>query len=184
MAPKLAYSTVQYRRGGREGEEDPVSKHQIRSGNGGWARRRGVGRLNPRRETKIQGKNEDREWDMKQKVANRRTLLARKRRWRGRAERRLLRQSEIRNQACARRREITVATHNVRSMTVDGTHGVGRALDAFECVRSTGVRRNRSAGDPPQWTLSFHPGWLRGVLYCTAAVSAVARMVGRKGKVE
>ena len=34
-----------------------MSKHQIRSGDGRWAGRRGVGRLNPRRETKIQGKN-------------------------------------------------------------------------------------------------------------------------------
>ena len=28
-----------------------------------------------------------------------------------------------------RGREITVATHNVRTMAVDGKHGVGRALD-------------------------------------------------------
>ena len=56
MAPKLAY-----RRGKREGGEEPVSKHQIRSGAGSWAGRRGVGRLNPHRKTKIQGKNGDRE---------------------------------------------------------------------------------------------------------------------------
>ena len=47
MAPKLAY-----RRGKREGEEEPVSKHQIRSGDASSEGRRGVGRLNPRRETK------------------------------------------------------------------------------------------------------------------------------------
>ena len=51
MAPKLAD-----RRGKREGGEEPVSKHQIRSGDGRWAGRRGVGRLNPRRYTKIKGK--------------------------------------------------------------------------------------------------------------------------------
>ena len=56
MAPKL-----EYRRGKREEGEEPVSKHQIRPGDGRWAGRRGVGRLNPRRETKIQGKNGDRE---------------------------------------------------------------------------------------------------------------------------
>ena len=56
MAPKLVC-----RRGKREGGEEPVSKHQIRSGDGRWAGRRGVGRLNPRRETIIQGKNGDRE---------------------------------------------------------------------------------------------------------------------------
>ena len=38
-----------------------MSKHQIRSGDGKWTEQRGVGRLNPRRETKIQGKNGDRE---------------------------------------------------------------------------------------------------------------------------
>ena len=55
MAPKLAY-----RRGKGEGGEKPSSKHQIRSGNGRWAGRRGMVRLNPRRETKIRGKNGDR----------------------------------------------------------------------------------------------------------------------------
>ena len=34
-----------------------MSKHQLRSRNGRWAGRRGVGRLNPRHETKIQGAN-------------------------------------------------------------------------------------------------------------------------------
>ena len=66
MASKLAYSTVQYstvqhRRGKREEGEEPVSKHQIRPGDGTWTGRRGVGQLNPRRENKIQGKNGDRE---------------------------------------------------------------------------------------------------------------------------
>ena len=60
-----------------------------------------------------------------------RQILAHKRRRRGRAERRLLRQSKRRNRVRARGREITVATHNVRTMAVDGTHGVGRALDVL-----------------------------------------------------
>ena len=58
-------------------------------------------------------------------------LLARRRRRRGRAERRRLRQSKSRNRALARGREIAVATHNVRTMAVDGTHGVGRTLDVL-----------------------------------------------------
>ena len=66
MTSKLAYftvqySTVQYRRGKWEEGEQPVSKHQICPGDGRWTGRRGVGRLNPRREDKIQGKNGDRE---------------------------------------------------------------------------------------------------------------------------
>ena len=52
--------------------------HQIRSGDG-WAGRRGVGRLNRHRETKIKGKNADMEGEMKQKVINRRKVLARER---------------------------------------------------------------------------------------------------------
>ena len=126
MAPKLAYH-----RGKRERGEEPVSKHQIHSGDGTWAGRREVGRLNPCLETKIKGKNGDRERKMKEKVTNRRKVLARKRRRRGRVERRLLRQSERGNRARARGREITVATHNVQTMAVDRTHGVGRALDVL-----------------------------------------------------
>ena len=61
MAPKLAY-----RRGKREGGEEPVSKHQIRSGDGRWEGRRGVGRLNPRCETKTKGRNGDRERKMRE----------------------------------------------------------------------------------------------------------------------
>ena len=135
MTSKLAYSTVQYstvqyRRGKREEGEEPVSKHQIRPGDGRWTVRRGVGRPNPRRENKIQGKNGDREGGKNENVAERRKILARKRRRRGRAERRRLRQSKRRNQR-TRGREIVVATHNVRTIAVDGTHGVGRALDVL-----------------------------------------------------
>ena len=96
------------------------------------ATRGGVGRLNPRREDKIQGKNGDMEgrklkkWQKGELVWKQ---LARERRRRGRAEGRRLQQSKRRNRARARRREIVVATHNVRTMAVDGTHGIGRALD-------------------------------------------------------
>ena len=55
MAPTLAY-----RRGKREEGKEPVSKHQIRSGNRKWAGQLGVGLLNPRREAKLKGKNGDR----------------------------------------------------------------------------------------------------------------------------
>ena len=127
------YSTVQYRRGKREEGEEPVSKHQIRPGDGRWTGRRGVGRLNPRRENKIQGKNGDGEGRKLKKSQGETSwkILARKRRRRGRAERRRLQQSKRRNRARARGREIAVATHNVRTMAVDGTHGVGRALDVL-----------------------------------------------------
>ena len=62
MATKLAY-----RRGKREGVEEPVSKRQIPSGDGRWAGRCGMGRLNPLCETKIKGKNGDRERKIREK---------------------------------------------------------------------------------------------------------------------
>ena len=66
-------------------ESGREAKHKIRSGDRRWSGRRGVGRLNPRRETKIQGKIGDREMGIREQVTNRRKLLARKRRRRGRA---------------------------------------------------------------------------------------------------
>ena len=69
--------------------------------------------------------------EMREQVKSRRKSLARKRRRRGRAERRLLRQRKRRNRARERGREIIVATHNVRTMAMDGKHGVGRALDVL-----------------------------------------------------
>ena len=109
-----------------------MSKHQLRFGDVRWAGRREVEWLNPRYETKIkEGKNGDRERGKIERVTKRRKVLACKRRRRGRAEQRLLGQSKTSNRARARRREITVATHNVRTMAVDGTHRVGRALDVL-----------------------------------------------------
>ena len=64
-----------YRHGKREEGEDPASNHQIRSGNGRWAIRRGVGRLNPYREAKYQSKNGDRERGYKEKVAKKEEIL-------------------------------------------------------------------------------------------------------------
>ena len=118
-----------------------MSKHQIRPGDGRWTGRRGVGRLNPRRENKIQGKNGDIEGGKLKKSQKEEIfwkILARKRRRRGRAERRRLRQGKSRNRARARGREIAVATHNVQTMAVDGTHGVRQALDVLSVYNRLG----------------------------------------------
>ena len=88
---------------------------------------------------KIQGRNGDRERGKIEKVTERRRILARKRRRRGTAERRRLRQSKRRNRARARGREIAVATRNVRTMAVDRTHGVGRALDVLSVYDRLGA---------------------------------------------
>ena len=142
-----------------------MSKHQIRSGDGRWKERRGVGRLNPRRETKTQGRNGDREGEMEEEVTDRREFLARERRRRGRAERRLLRQRERRNRARARGREITVATHNVRTMAVDGKHEVERALDVLSVYDrlgcdGIGLQETRRSGH----SAFSQPGY---VVYCS-----------------
>ena len=144
-----------------------MSKHQIRPGGGRWTGRRGVGRLNPRRENKIQGKNGDGEGRKLKKSQGETSwkILARKRRRRGRAERRRLQQSKRRNRARARGREIAVATHNVRTMAVDGTHGVGRALDVLSVYDRLGCDIiGLFAGNPSKRTVSLQPGWLLGVL--------------------
>ena len=51
-----------------------MSKHQICPGDGRWTGRRGVGRLNPRRENKIQGKNGERKKGKIEKVTERRNI--------------------------------------------------------------------------------------------------------------
>ena len=175
MTPKLAY-----RRGKRERGEESASKHQIRSGDGRWEGRRGVGQLNPRRETKRKCRNGDREREMIEEVTNRRKFLARKRRRRGRAERRLRRQRERRNRTRACGREITVATHNVRTMAVDGKHGVGRALDGLSVYDRLGcdvigLQETRRSGH----SAFSQAGYL---VYCSGEYDN--EMVGRKGKME
>ena len=52
-----ANKTVQHRRRNREEGEAPRSKHQTRARHGEWVGRRGIGRPNPSRETKISGAN-------------------------------------------------------------------------------------------------------------------------------
>ena len=128
-----------------------MSKHQIHSGDGRWTERHGVGRLNQRHEKKMKGKDGDRKRSKIEKVAERKKILSRKWRRRGRAERRLLQESKTRNRIRARGREITVATHNVRRMAMNGMHGVGRALhvlsvyDRLECD-VVGLQETRRSG--------------------------------------
>ena len=62
MTSKLAYSTIQYSTAAEsERKERSLCGSTRFAGDGRWTGRRGVGRLNPRRENKCQGKNGDRE---------------------------------------------------------------------------------------------------------------------------
>ena len=65
------------------------------------------------------------------KTAEKRKSQAKKKRRQGRAERRREDKRAVEARASARQQEITIATHNVRTMAVDGTHGVGRALEVL-----------------------------------------------------
>ena len=157
MTPKLAF-----RRGKREREERPASKHQIRPGDGIWAGRRGVGRLDPRRENKKQGKSGDRERGRIEKVTEKNIG----------AQTEAARQSRATPPMTKQNEESTTCTwtgdHNRHAQRPDDGGGWDArswtGARCFECVPSTGVRRHRFVGDPPQRTFSLQLGWLLGVL--------------------
>ena len=133
---KKANKLLQHRRGKREEGEAPVSKyHQTQLGRVRWASRRGEGEINPPHETKYSGANGGRNWRIQvyvQKLTKRKKCLLEKKRRRGRAERRAARRQTSNDRDRARRRKLVITTRNVRTMTVDGKHGVGRAAEVFD----------------------------------------------------
>ena len=136
-----ANKLLQHRRGKWEEGEAPVSKHQTQLGRVRWASRRGEGKPNPPRETKNSGANGGRNWRTEvfvQKITKRKKLCARKKRRRGRTRRRAARRQASNDRDRARRRELVIATHNVRTMAVDGKHGVGRAAEVLDVYQEMG----------------------------------------------
>ena len=118
-----------------------MSKHQTQLGRIRWASRRGEEEPNPPRETKNSGANGCRNWRTEvfvQKVLKRKKVFARKKRRRGRTRRRATRRQASNNRDRARRRELVIATHNVRTMAVDGKHGVGRAAEVLVVYQEMG----------------------------------------------
>ena len=106
-----------------------------------WASRRGEGEPNPPRETKNSGANGGRNWRTEVYVQNkikRKKLPARKKRRRGRTRRRAARRQACSNRDRAHRRELVIAIHNVRTMAVDGKHGVGRAAEVLDVYEEMG----------------------------------------------
>ena len=63
---------------------------------------------------------------------------ARKKRRRGRTRRRAARRQASNDRDRARRSELVIATHNVRTMAVDGKHGVGRAAEFLDVYQEMG----------------------------------------------
>ena len=136
-----ANKLLQHRRGKREEGEAPVSKHQTQLGRVRWASRRGEGKPNPPRETKTSGAIGGRNWRKEvfvQKIIKRKKVCARKKRRRGRTRRRAARRQASNDRDRARRRELVIATHNVRTMAVDGKHGVGRATEVLDVYQEMG----------------------------------------------
>ena len=74
-----------------------------------------------------------------ERITKGRKLRARKKRRRLRPERRAARRKAIRDRERARKGEITVATHTVRTMVIDGKHGVGRAAEVLGEYRHAGL---------------------------------------------
>ena len=136
-----AYKLLQHRRGKREEGEAPVSKHWTQLGRVRWASRRGEGKPNPPRETKNSGANGGRQWRTEvfvQKHIKRKKVFARKIRRRGRTRRLAARRQASNDRGRARRRKLVIATHNVRTMAVDGKHGVGKAAGVLDVYQEMG----------------------------------------------
>ena len=123
-------------RGKREEGEAPVSTHQTQLGRVRWAGRRGAGEPNPPRETKNSGANGGRSWRTEvqyvHKIIKRKQYLLGKRGGEGRTGRRTARRQASNDRDRARRRELVIATHNVRTMAVGGKHGVGRSAEVLD----------------------------------------------------
>ena len=136
-----ANKLLKHRRGKREEGEAPVSKHQTQLGRVIWASRRGEGEPNPPCETKTSAANGGRNWRTEvyvQKNIKRKKILARKRRLRGRPRRNAARRQASNDRDWARRRKLVIATHNVRTMAMNGKHGVGRAAEVLDVYQEMG----------------------------------------------
>ena len=111
----------------------------------GEPRRGGEGQ-SPPRETKKSSANGGRNWRTqvyvkiknKNKNKNKIKLLARKKTRRGRLECRAARRQAVNDRDRARKRELVITTHNVRTMAVGRKHGVGRAAEVLDVYQEMG----------------------------------------------
>ena len=75
---------------------------------------------------------------MYKKIEKQEQILPRKKWWRGRVGRRAARRQASNDRDRARRRELIIATHNMRTMAVDGKHCVGRAAEVLDVYQEMG----------------------------------------------
>ena len=123
----------QHRRGKREDGENPGSKHQTRPRQGRWTGGRGAGRPNPSRKTKIPGANVGKErisvFVRNEKNCRKEETPSEKEETAGTRGTSTGRQEGGRNpHEC-----LSAGGYHsyVRTMAVDGTHGVGRVLEVL-----------------------------------------------------
>ena len=138
--------------------------------------RRGEGRLIPRRKIKIQGKNKNRDRGIRYQITGRREISERKPRCGDRAERCFLRQSkqETEHVRLDERSQLPRTTYK-RWWWVERTESDRRLMCCVCTIERSAMswvctRPAATDTQPPP----------RLATLCTAAVSAVARMVGTK----
>ena len=102
-------------------------------------------------------------------------VFARKKRRRGRTRRRAARRQASNDRDRARRRELVITTHNVRTMAVDGKHGVGRAADVYQEMGcdTIGVQETRCSGQSALLQAGY-------VVYCSGESGGDGE--GKKGQ--
>ena len=168
-------------RGKQEKGEAPVSKHQAQLGRVRWASRRGEGEPNLLARPKIQGQTGAEIGGQKfmYKKKKKKKKLARKKRRRGRAGGLAARRQASNDRDRARRRELVIATHNVRTMAVDGKHGVGRAAEVLDVYQEMGC----DIIDPQETRPSGQSALLQAghyVVYCSGESGGDGE--GKKGQ--
>ena len=97
--------------------------------------------LNLARETNKSGKNGNRGMGKRlytEKITKQKKNLTRKKRRRGRTVCRQAKKQAERSRVRTRRQEVCIATHNVRTIAVDGKHGIDRAWEVLSALRKLG----------------------------------------------
>ena len=113
-----------------------------------------------------------------QKVIKRKKVFAKKKRRRGRTIRRAARRQASNDRGRARRGGLAIATHNVRTMAVDGKHGVGRAAEILDVYQEMGydiigLQKTRRSGKSALLQAGY-------VVYCSGESGGDGE--GKKGR--
>ena len=108
-------------------------------------------------------------------------MLIRKKRRRGRTERRLAKKQAESSHVRTRKQEVCIVTHTVRTMAVDGKHGIGRAWEVLSAFRKLvcdvmGTYR----GDTSQWTIDIRGSGIHTV-YCSGESGGESQKKGQGG---